>query len=901
MAVAGFRTHVPQQCVSPSCAHQVRTWPFQVALLRLVLSRRKNHTRIFGGDLHGMASVPSIAREAYALTSDTAAAPAAESLSSDLNDMCTLQLGMLYQLLSRAGTSYRSMRCITYARNFTSVGPGQVKLVRVAKFPVDPGQGEDFQAQQQLLLHTEQSWALQGGSAAVDPSAMIEECLLHREVVALPSSSSLVFPLVDRGLLVGLLVVELETDRLKDSAGSSGGSNGVTAASMGLADQNGPSAAQATASQERGTCPLQTNPLSCLTDEELQCLRLAVPLLAKACGMDARASWQLAQSSANAATARGLLREVQRPLSTLNTFGKMLVPRLKDGDPDKDMAKGILVQGKRLQDLMWQLEDALHGPAVAGSAGLASSAAHAQFTPVTLPGMTGPGTAARSAPPFRSRSALPRDPNPAVQELLSLPQPRPAALLAAGSSQRQQQQSEGPLPWASAQDAPVEGSLQYRSIDAAIGPAELESASPRFVGNRGSAAVLPGGVTFVDRSLSFSPADATSSSSTCANPTDVLTLRQPPVYTPNSQSSAEGIGQSAPGMRPSGRLGSSSSAGTATIDVEMDGCDSNRSSARCSSSIAGLVPSECSPGSALGASGGAVEAACSWGPVHFQGAGGHMPTAVISTNLATALAGVLTAAYRLAAVGGIGFIVNSPLSAVLPRRSSASSASGKSRPNLLTAGDAISSPNASSSGGILPRNGRQERGSSAVSRSGDHPAPAASGPGLIPRPARPLLVGVPAALVQKVVGYMLDIALQCTPRGGQVCVSARQDGAGVQVQVLHSGRMDLQRLHMRSRSMMHPLPAHEPEASALAGPAVAVVPRPAAGLGTKGVGSGSSSGGGTHAGSGVLSVGMAQEILQQAGGHLTVSHPFNMVNAQSGRLDVGTSVEIWLPGPGTSN
>ncbi|GLI64432.1 hypothetical protein VaNZ11_007702 [Volvox africanus] len=902
MVVAGFRIRTPQPCASPPCAQQDWTWPFQVVLLRVFGSRKKTHSRIFGGGLHAS---PSFERKAYALTSDTAAIPAAESVSADLNDMCTLQLGMLYQLLSRAGTSYSSMRCIMYARNFTSVGPGQVKLVRVAQFPVEPaGQGEEFQVQQQLLLHTEQSWALQGGSAAVDPSAMIEECLLHREVVALPSSSSLVFPLVDRGVLVGLLVVELETDRMNGTDGSSGGSNGGAEGSVGFPDQNGPSAALATAPQERGTCPLPTNLLRGLTDEELQCLRLAVPLLAKACGMDARASWQLAQSSATAATARGLLREVQRPLSTLNTFGKMLVPRLKDGDPDKDMANGILVQGKRLQDLMWQLEDALHGPTVAGSAGLGPSAAHSQFTPAALPGMPGSLTTSLSAPPFRSPSALPRDPNPAVQELLSLPQPRPAALLAASSSQRQQQRLEGPSPWV--QDSPVKGSLQYRSIDAAIGPAELESASPRFVSSRGSAAVSPGRVTFVDRSLLSSPADAASSSSTRVPMTGVLAIRQSPLYTSNGQSSTEGVGQSTPGMRPGGRLGSNRSASTATIDVEMDGCDANGSGARCSSSKTGLLRSEYSPGSAqrAGEAVGAVDAACGWGPTHHQGAGGYMVAAVVSTNLATALAGVLTAACRLAAVSGIGFIVNSPLSAVLPRRSSAPPKSGKPRPHPSSIKDAGSSPIMSTSRSALLSNGCQVRASSVVSPCGDHSTPAASGPRLIPRPARPLLVGVSAAVMQKVVGYMLDIALQCTPRGGQVCVSARQDGAGVQVQVLHSGRMDLQRLHVRSSHMPRLLTAHDPRdagAPALARPAVAVMPRPAVGMGKKGVRSGSSSGGGTHVGSGVLSVEMAQEIVQQAGGHLTVSHPFNMVNAQSGRLDVGTSVEIWLPGPGTLN
>lgn len=86
-------------------------------------------------------------------------------------------------------------------------------------------------------------------------------------------------------------------------------------------------------------------------DEELRCVRLAVPLLSKACGMDARASLALAQSSLAAAAARGLVREAQRPLSVLNTFGAMLTPRLADGEPDKDMAKGIVVQVRPCETL----------------------------------------------------------------------------------------------------------------------------------------------------------------------------------------------------------------------------------------------------------------------------------------------------------------------------------------------------------------------------------------------------------------------------------------------------------------------------------------------------------------------------------------------------------------------
>ncbi|GLC37758.1 hypothetical protein PLESTB_001473800 [Pleodorina starrii] len=934
----------------PALGRQGRTQSSQASPLRLGLNAQGNRRCICGGDRHAV----TLTRRAYTLTSDTTVT-GSEVRSADLNDMCTLQLGMLYQLLSRTGNNYSSMRCTVYARNFTSVGPGQVKLVRVAQFPVSPGQGDDMQSQQQLLLHTEQSWALQGGSAAVDPSAMIEDCLRHREVVALPSSSCLVFPLVDCGVLVGLLVVEmqpeLETDshhweqhrdnrdrdRLREApvgqqqqqqqqevavgaqlSGGGGGGGGAAPgvalpAGLGGSDALGGGMAAAAPSSSSSSSSLlewgslQALPRRSLTDEELQCLRLAVPLLAKACGMDARASWQLAQSSVSAAAARGLLREAQRPLSTLNTFGAMLLPRLKDGDPDKDMAKGILVQGKRLQDLMWQLEDALHGPSAAASASLppppggpgpAGSGVAQQQPPsmsVAMPGLAAGAAVALPAPPFRSPSALPRDPSPAVQELLSLPPPRPAALPPAASQQQQQPPTFGAdasASSASTDDASAEG---------------LAAAGPRPGTTQGPPPVSPGRVTFVDRSADAATANSGGGGGAV---TDAFTIRQPPVQpsSPVSVSGRGGPGSVAqPGIlvRPPGshhhqhrEQHHQQGASTATIDVEMEPhCDSRGKPS--------LALAERPRGGAPHPGGGA--AAWGWGPAHVNGsaAGGQL-TAAVSTNLASAMAGVLTAAYRLAAVSGIGFIVNSPLSAVLPRRLAGGAAAGKPRPPA-PAGDAA----------------RQEELAAAACDvdAAASSSSAGAGPRLIPRPARPLLVGVHGALVQKVVGYMLDIALQCTPRGGQVCVSARQDGAGVQVQLLHSGRMDLQRLHVRSRSLAHhhttattasaaTTPSQHVAAAAAAaaypavaggsrggeaGAATALATRPAAS------GGGGGGGGGAQAGSGVLSVEIAQELAQQAGGHLTVSYPFNMVNAQSGTLDVGTSVEIWLPGPGALN
>lgn len=81
-----------------------------------------------------------------------------------------------------------------------------------------------------------------------------------------------------------------------------------------------------------------------MTADELDCFRLTAPLLAKACGMELRSQLHSEEASARAALARQLLRDAQRPLSTLNTFGAMLTPRLEDGDIDKDMAEGIMLQ-----------------------------------------------------------------------------------------------------------------------------------------------------------------------------------------------------------------------------------------------------------------------------------------------------------------------------------------------------------------------------------------------------------------------------------------------------------------------------------------------------------------------------------------------------------------------------
>ncbi len=65
--------------------------------------------------------------------------------------------------------------------------------------------------------------------------------------------------------------------------------------------------------------------------------------------MELRRSLEGSQAAAGAAVARTLLREAQRPAAAVSTFAAMLGPRMPAGDPGRDLAAGIALQGQRLQ------------------------------------------------------------------------------------------------------------------------------------------------------------------------------------------------------------------------------------------------------------------------------------------------------------------------------------------------------------------------------------------------------------------------------------------------------------------------------------------------------------------------------------------------------------------------
>lgn len=104
------------------------------------------------------------------------------------------------------------------------------------------------------------------------------------------------------------------------------------------------------------------------------------------------------------------------------------------------------------------------------------------------------------------------------------------------------------------------------------------------------------------------------------------------------------------------------------------------------------------------------------------------------------------------------------------------SPTGASAAASALAAAGLASGNWAAGGGVLER-----RGVGAI-------APAGSGLGLLPRPVRPLLAGVPAAGLRAALELLLDSALQRSPRGGRLEVMlAPAPGGGVALDISDSG------------------------------------------------------------------------------------------------------------------
>jgi hypothetical protein len=234
-----------------------------------------------------------------------------------------------------------------------SSGGGELVLERVATWPpqssgaaagLGGGGGGGGDGGAEVLMLRGSDWAGGGGGSNGNGGNLAPEAsLVQEEVIELPTSNTLVFPLAERGFLVGLLVAERPPQA---DATTTGGAASSTV---------------------------------------LWALRAFAPALASACALDLSGALAAAQAAARQSAARGLLAEARRPLRALRTLGGMLYGSSSSGgggssesgdngsanngggdglptslDFDADMAAGVVAQSQRLADVIAALDVALH-------------------------------------------------------------------------------------------------------------------------------------------------------------------------------------------------------------------------------------------------------------------------------------------------------------------------------------------------------------------------------------------------------------------------------------------------------------------------------------------------------------------------------------------------------------
>jgi hypothetical protein len=128
----------------------------------------------------------------------------------------------LFAILARFSRSKDDFSASVYCRSPSSLQTGSLTLQRVARWPPAPkatlasqqspggggggGGGQGF-APAGVVALAEEQLVLQEGGAEGDADST-EAKLVCEDVVALPNSATLVFPLSEAGFLVGMLVVE---------------------------------------------------------------------------------------------------------------------------------------------------------------------------------------------------------------------------------------------------------------------------------------------------------------------------------------------------------------------------------------------------------------------------------------------------------------------------------------------------------------------------------------------------------------------------------------------------------------------------------------------------------------------------------------------------------------------
>jgi hypothetical protein len=628
-----------------------------------------------------------------------------------------------------SGGAYAPPRTTVYARTAASLDAGSdLRLVRAAMWPPEPpGRGAAAppppwqDSEEVIILQAGGGGLWEGDGGGGGGPCDVEASLVREEVVVLPHSASLVFPLSEGEALVGLLVA---------APTSGSGANG------------------------------DALPFS---DDELWCLRQTAGPLARACAMDLRNALAGAAAAARQRLARSLLREVQGPLKALRTFSAMLAPRLGEGEPEGDMAAALLTQQRRMNEVVAQLEAALH----AGSGG---------------------GAAARALPPgggAAARGLLEGGGGWGRGQAVMLEAPggagRPTLLASASSLD----------------SATTVGGSSAGSSGAAGEPtatADVAPGSPRGgdCGDCRSAAQAA-----LSQSLG---AAAPSGSAATAGAAAVVSMVAMPAPGPAGAGPQRGF--SMPAI----------DASASTIDVEPE-----PSRALAAPPVPIGPPRRPQPARR-------AEAAARGGAI---------------CNVVEALSELLPAAASLARASGVDLIALPP---------------------LRTTHQHHHQPQ------HQQRREQRQQDATAQQRHGGGDG---TTPALLPRPARPLLASAPGATVRRALSCLLDLAVQCTPRGGRVTVGAREAPGGgglrgVEVAVTLTGHLAPGRRHAGSRGL---------------GGA-------AAGAGAPPVGA-----------SPLVSLELAERLVTGAGGRLRVMHPRDAPGGGEGAGVVSTTrVELLWPG-----
>ncbi|KAL3157065.1 hypothetical protein ABBQ38_001312 [Trebouxia sp. C0009 RCD-2024] len=251
--------------------------------------------------------------------------------NSTFKQLCHSQSQLVCTVLRQTGGSCGA-RITVYRREPATFEAGQLQLSKVTSYT-------DLDSQHPLD-------DLDGTLSLGQVANGAEKALADAQLVDLPNTGAFALPLAAHGFLVGLLVLEqivwpkpaLCTNMM----------------------QTGHMAASRRDAQDEGSNVV-------LGEQDRQVVQLAGQVLAAACAMDLHSALQTAQASMHSQHVIGLVEEVRGPLTALRTLGSILVPRLrqKEGQEiDRDVAQGILTQGDRLQEVVGQLQAAIHPAAL---------------------------------------------------------------------------------------------------------------------------------------------------------------------------------------------------------------------------------------------------------------------------------------------------------------------------------------------------------------------------------------------------------------------------------------------------------------------------------------------------------------------------------------------------------